>query len=77
MAPSDSAKAMKMGRSKFMRASYPPRRARSNVGSRLTTTPTTRALDAQAELDDLTGDAGGLEGEAGGLEGGHGLFPKK
>ena len=42
----------------------------------LTTTPTARASDAQAELDHLTGDAGGLEGEADGLEGWHGRFPK-
>jgi len=38
----------------------------------LTTTPTPRAPDAKAELDHLTGDAGGPNGEASSFEGRHG-----
>lgn len=38
----------------------------------LATTPTAGAPDAQADLDDLTGDAGGFEGEADGLDRYHG-----
>jgi hypothetical protein len=39
------------------------------TAGRLTPSPTARALDAQAERDHLSGDAGGLEGETDGLEG--------